>query len=129
VKGMATWSDMAAENRTAAAELLQGQRWRSAVSRAYYAIYAEITGLLNSAGVSMPGDRGNPSHKRLWRIIGDQLTIVKQPQRSRLADLVCKLYEFRIIADYLPNTEIGQDEARIVWGLMMQAFECLESKQ
>ena len=121
------WEDMARENRTTAAELSAGHRWRSAVSRAYYAIYAEVTGMLTHVGVSMPAGRGNPSHKRLWRIIADHLTAVPPAERWRLAGLVDMLYKLRIIADYKPDTEIDQDEAKIALGLMVQAFRCLES--
>ena len=123
---MTTWDDMAQESRTAAAELSTRERWRSSVSRAYYAIYAKATAMLNSAGVNMPAGRSNPSHRRLPVMIGNNLTAIDNPRRWRLADLVQQLYNLRIIADYEPNMAIEEDEARIALSLMSQAFRCLE---
>jgi hypothetical protein len=73
---MTTWREMARANRTAGHELFAAKRWRSCVSRAYYAIYSEITRCLLKAKVSMPNGQANPKHKTLPTTIETRLTAV-----------------------------------------------------
>lgn len=124
---MATWQELARQNRTAAYELFAGNRWRSCLSRSHYAIYAEVIHSLHAASVTMPAGRSNPRHLRLSGIIGNHLISLDNPKRWRLAGLVKKLHDLRIIADYQPGVEAEQDEARVGMSLMTQAFECLET--
>lgn len=123
---MTTWRAMANESRTTANELFVAGHWRDFASRAYYAIYSEVTHALLAAGVSMPVGRGNPKHKPLPTTIGNNFHLVSIHTRWRLADLVYKLYLFRIIADYQPQVTFDEPDARICLGLLKQAFLCLK---
>jgi uncharacterized protein (UPF0332 family) len=116
---------MALQNRTSANELFAAMRWRSAVSRAYYAVYSAATSLLLDMGVTMPVGRTNPKHAALPALIGNNLTWLRMGARWRLAGLTRKLYDLRIASDYLPGVTVEQDEARIALRLMDQAFSCM----
>ena len=125
---MASWRDMGIQNRTTANQLFKARQWRSCVSRAYYALYAELTHQLLRAKVSMPAGRGNPKHLALPMLVGNNLTSIRPQARWRLSGLVKKLYDLRVMADYLPKIDIDESEARIAMGLMDQAFLCLGGK-
>jgi uncharacterized protein (UPF0332 family) len=116
---------MAASNRTAAHDLFANGRWRSCASRAYYAVYCEVTHALLQAGVNMPAGRANPHHQSLQNMIGNNLSALAMATRWRVAGLVAKLYVFRIIADYQPIVTLEEDDARICLGLMTQALQCM----
>lgn len=121
-----TWKEMARENRTAACELFVLRRWRSASSRAYYAIYARVTAELLDASVTMPAGRSNPKHKTLPDLVGNNLTAFSMATRWRLAGLIKQLYDFRIIADYRSTVTLEEEDARICFAVMNQAFLCLK---
>ncbi len=70
----------------------------------------------------MPAGRGNPKHATLPALVGNNLTSVRIQTRWRLSGLVKKLYDLRVIADYLPGVGLEEPEARIAVGLMDQAF-------
>jgi len=123
---MTTWKEMASDNRTAAYELFNSGRWRSTANRAYYAIYADATRCLLGAGVTMPAGRNNPSHRMLPALIENNLPSLSQQARSRLAGMVHQMYSFRLIGDYIPTMTLIEDDARVVLGLMKQAFQILE---
>jgi uncharacterized protein (UPF0332 family) len=123
--GMGTWRDLAKDNRTAANELFTVKRYRSCVSRAYYAAYAEITHALLQANVTMPAGRGNPRHGALATNVEGHLTRV--PLRWRLSAAIRRLYRLRIVADYVPGLALQESEARIAMGLMNEAFVCLRN--
>ena len=100
---MATWRDLAAEGRSATYELFVAHRYRSCASRAYYAVYAEVTHGLLGAGLTMPFGRGNPRHKPLPVLVGMNLAPLRPGLRWRLSGIVAQLYAFRITADHLPQ--------------------------
>lgn len=122
---MPSWRELAKDNRTAANELFVARRWRSCASRAYYSVYAEVTHGLLASGVIMPAGRNNPSHQGLDLLIGNNFRLLAMALRWRLSDLVHRLYNFRIIADYVPAVTLELDDARICLGLMTDAFVCL----
>ncbi len=123
---MATWRQAASDHRSATYELFVGNRWRSCASRAYYAVYSEVTHGVLAAGVTMPAGQGNPRHGSLPTLIGMSLAPLSLASRWRLSGLVGQLYGLRIIADYLPGVILEQAEARITIGLMEQAFAILK---
>ena len=125
---MATWKNLAKDNRTASYEVLGHSRWRSCVSRAYYAVYSQATAELIRRGVTMPEGRQGPSHRKLADRVGNNLTGISHALRWRLAGIIMKLYQLRISADYVPSDAVGEDEARMSLGLMNQAFSLLGGK-
>jgi hypothetical protein len=123
---MTTWRDMARESRTSANELFDSHHWRDFASRAYYAVYSEVTHALLAAHMTMPAGRGNPRHRSLPVLVGNNLHLLSLPKRWQLASLISKLYLFRIIADYQPAMTLDETDARICLGLMTQAFILLK---
>jgi uncharacterized protein (UPF0332 family) len=125
---MATWNDLAQDNSLAANEIFRNGRWRSCVSRAYYAAYSAVTQKLVEHGVTMPKSQQNPKHGSLPNLVGHNLTSLKYPVRWQLADAIEKLYKLRIIADYVPHMWMEERDARIALGLMEQVFRCIRGK-
>jgi hypothetical protein len=74
----------------------------------------------------MPAGRNNPSHAALPNLIGNNLSLLNVQARWRLVGLVHRMYQFRLIADYLPQVTLIEDDARVSLGLMQQAFRMLE---
>lgn len=71
---MTTWADLAKDNTLAAYETFDSHRWRTCISRAYFAIYSAATDTVLELGVSMPAGRTNPRHDRLANLVGHNLT-------------------------------------------------------
>src|SRR5437870_5416385 len=109
---------MARESRTSAHELFAARRWRNFASRAYYALYAEVTHALVGDGTTMLAGRNNPKHRTLPSLVGNNLHTLSMATRWRLASLIDQLYAFRVIADYQPTVTFDEDDARITYGLL-----------
>jgi len=122
---MATWAELAKDSRVAACALKDSGRWRSCVSRAYYAIYSAVTHELIRQGIATPKGRGNPRHETLPQTIGIHLLRFPHPVRWQLSDTVERLYKLRVVADYRPQFTVEAREATLALGLMLQAFRCL----
>ena len=75
----------------------------------------------------MPKGRGNPKHRTLPLVVGRNLTALELAQRWRLSGVLKKLYDLRIIADYVPVVDVQEPETRIALGLMRQAFWILRN--
>jgi hypothetical protein len=125
---MATWRDLAVESRTAAIELFTGKRWRNFASRAYFALYAQLSEHLLRCGVTMPTDREGPHHTPLPTLVGTHLSTLPPGLRWKVAAAARALYHYRCVADYRPSMSMGHHEARIVLSLMNRAFSLLESR-
>lgn len=107
---MATWQDIAIDSEQAAKELLRAGRYRAAVSRAYYAVYAAITGRLVQVGVVPATDADNPSHKALPELVESNLPALRSWQRRDLKSSTRRLYQLRLDADYRARTRVDQGE-------------------
>ncbi len=86
-----TWTAMARENLVAAKSLSADARWRSAVSRAYYAAYCVVTGEL-AGRANFPRGRQNPSHDQLPKLIMNYLSDVSVPDRQSMQRAAVRLY-------------------------------------
>jgi uncharacterized protein (UPF0332 family) len=118
-----TWQELATDARKAANVLVTQDRFRSAVSRAYYA-YSKVTHeLVMTAGLGMPPGRGGPSHARLRPLIETSMPGLLQPGRVALSRLVGRLYTLRIDADYKPSVQVEAREAREAVSIMKTIFE------
>lgn len=121
---MATWLEIARENRKAATTLSFDQiSPRSVISRAYYAVFAYVTHELLLVNVEIPASREAPSHQRLQSLVINRLSQFRLPKRRSLAILVGSLYDLRIAADYMPSVEIDAREARHAVSIMNKVFE------
>lgn len=130
---MITWYEVASDSRKAANELVR-TRYRSCLSRAYYAAYAKVTHLLVEKGVPMPPDREGPphpghlptgeaKHKGIRQLIVEKLDQWDPPKRRALSELIGELYTLRLFADYRPSQEVDAAEAREAVSMMTTVFE------
>lgn len=99
---MATWEDIGVDNFRVAVELFDagGSRYRSAVSRFYYAAFAVLTHELSRRNAPFHVGRETPSHAELPRLIETCLTQFSEQRRANLARTVAELYRDRLAADY-----------------------------
>src|SRR5436190_24364733 len=104
---MATWLDISLENEEAAKELARLKRFRSSVSRAYYSVYAAVTGRLVATGALPANDAENPSHKALPELIESNLPKLRTWQRRDLKSSTRRLYQLRLDADYRSRANVG----------------------
>jgi len=95
---MATWRDIADEFRTAAGVCARNGLARSAVGRAYYAFFAQLTHELARRGCRM-AYATNPGHRDVVRHIRTDLSLGPVSTR-RLVALARNLYDRRLDADY-----------------------------
>ncbi len=107
-----TWTAMARENLIAAKSLSADARWRSAVSRAYYAAYCAVTVELEGRA-NFPGGRQNPSHDQLPKLILNSLSDISVPDRQNMKRAAVRLYRKRIAADYRPGEHVGAEESLV----------------
>ena len=122
---METWKDLSTDSRDAAQHLLTEGRWRSSVSRSYYAAYAAVTAELVARKVTFPLARGNPDHHSLPKNIREDLTRIPITRRRDLSHIILRLRAARIEADYMPVSTVGRDQAveamrdmkRLLWVL------------
>lgn len=119
------WRPMAQDSFNAANELIQTERWRSVLSRAYFAAYARSVAALTDAGVRMPA-RGNPSHAGLPDLIRRHLGKLSPARRESTAHAVAALYRYRLTSDYAPTIECGADDCRIELGYLSRVFRQLK---
>ena len=84
ISNLATWQDLSIDSWHAAQNLFHEGRWRSSISRSYYAAYAAVTAELVARRVTFPRGRGNPDHETLHRYIRDNLTTIPVTRRMEL---------------------------------------------
>ncbi len=101
---MATWQEIGQDNFEAARELYINGRYRSSVSRFYYAAYAALTGEPLKTSFQPKSDREAPDHAHMPEWIKNYLTRFSPRQRADMAKLIRQLYEARIGADYKLRT-------------------------
>lgn len=104
------------------------ERFRSCVSRAYYAAYSKVTHeLLTAAGVTMPADREGPGHGTgrggIRRMIETNMPAMHHDKRVKLSELIGRLYTLRIDADYKPSVEVAALDAREAISIMNAVFD------
>ncbi len=95
----------------AAEQLLQEGRYRSSVSRAYYAAYCAATHEIIQKLTTFSQGRHNPSHENLPKYIQNNLTIT-HAKKDRISTLVLILRQFREDADYRPHISVDETIAR-----------------
>lgn len=105
-----------------------GQHWRSAISRAYYAVYARVVAGLLVCGVTMPA-KGSPSHVSLPGLVLNNMTTLQRGSRARLSSAIDTLYKLRIAADYQPRAAVDQSGALESAGLMAGVFRVLKEAE
>ncbi len=123
------WLESARDARASANELMELGRFRSCMSRAYYAAYSKVTHELVTAGLTMPPDREGPNHPGktgragIRRLIETAIPNMRQEKREKLSELVGRLYTLRIDADYKPSVTVESRDAREAISLMKTIFD------
>ena len=99
---MATWQEIGQDNFQAAVELYDGGRYRSAISRFYYAAFSVLTHelLRRKAGADFKDERPTPGHTQLAGLVEKHLTHMSPERLLNLVRYVRSLYRDRIAADY-----------------------------
>lgn len=98
---MATWQEIGINNFRAGREALVGRRYRSSVSRFYYAAFSLLTYELARTGIVFRQGRQTPSHAEMTELIIVNLTQFSEARRTAIALLTARLYRLRLDADYL----------------------------
>lgn len=107
-----SWRQLARDAVSAATVCRSASRARSAVSRAYYALYSAATAWLIDAGEAPPV-RGNWPHRELPTVV----TLVlrrRKTSENRRRDIVRNLrvcYSMRLDADYQPGRTVDDSVA------------------
>ena len=100
---MVTWAEIGLDNLVAGRELYRSGRYRSSVSRFYYAAFHVVTDALEGKFDTETGQE-TPNHKGLPKAIRLNLTQLTPPQRAEVGSLMNRLYAARIDADYRRRT-------------------------
>ena len=96
---------------------MRDRKWRSTVSRAYYAVYALVTGTLIENGLTPRAEFGTWSHDRLPYMAGTHLLT-----GMHLMYALRRLYAMRLLADYSPRVQVGNKTAFECMSLMLSVF-------
>jgi uncharacterized protein (UPF0332 family) len=105
---VATWRELALDSRRAAQDLLEQNRIRSSISRAYYAAYCAITAVLAEQGVDFAFGGNNPPHADLPIYILHNLPRLPKDARYILAKAIRRLWKVRVDADYVPTASLDR---------------------
>ena len=111
---MATWQEIGIDNFRAGRELLDAKRYRSSVSRFYYAVFSILTHELSSIGADFGEDQETPSHKGLPKLLKLHLRLPVKQKAEAIA-ITRRLYAARINADYqrwTTDENVTQDAMR-----------------
>ena len=111
---MATWQEIGIDNFRAGRELLDAKRYRSSVSRFYYAAFSVLTHELSIAGADFGEDQETPSHKGLPKLLKLHLRLPVKQKAEAIA-ITRRLYAARINADYqrwTTDENVTQDAMR-----------------
>jgi uncharacterized protein (UPF0332 family) len=124
------WLELARDSRKSANELIQQDRYRSSISRAYYAAYAKVSHeLIHTAGLTMPPGREGPNHPGklgtggIRRMIEGGMPNMSKARRTKLSELIGRLYTLRIDADYRPLVKVDGRDAREAISIMTTIFD------
>ena len=108
---METWRQLSENSLQAAETLLQDGKYRSCVSRAYYAAYCAATHEIVQKLTTFSYGRNNPSHELLPTYIQNNLTI-SRTKKDAVDTYIRLLRLYREDADYRPQTTIDELTAR-----------------
>ena len=108
---METWKQLSEDSFLAAEALFREGRYRSCISRAYYAAYCAATHEIVRKLTTFSHSRQNPSHEKVPTYITNNLTIPLA--RRQTADTLFHILRlFREDADYRPHILVDEQMAR-----------------
>ena len=100
---MATWQEIGQDSFYAAQTLYEQQRYRSSVSRSYYAAFSMLTHRFTEAGLRFGGLQETPTHQSVPKLMKQHLALSDRQLISSIA-IIRRLYAGRIAADYQRHT-------------------------
>lgn len=109
---MDSWARLAADSLDAAGELYRAGRFRSSVSRSYFAGFSAVTHNLVMRGANFAPGREAPSHTSLREMVEANLGGLSRSRRHRLRSMLNESYAWRIDADYRPAVTVDRMLAR-----------------
>jgi uncharacterized protein (UPF0332 family) len=90
--------------------LYRGGHWRSATSRAYYALFSAITFRLPAAAI--PPRHTSPRHRDLQALIDVHFATMPWHRRAAIKAAVARAYASRLAADYRPAVVVDRATAK-----------------
>ena len=108
---MAAWRELSEDSLLAAETLLQEGRYRSCISRAYYAAYCAATHEIVQKLTTFSNGWNNPTHNLVPTYVQKNLTI-PQVRKDSVSTLVTLLRFYRVDADYRPNIAVDKQTAQ-----------------
>ena len=121
---MTTWHEVSRDCYEAAGVLFRNRRWRSSASRAYYAVFSLVTGVLQGRVAFLPGYE-TPQHRELPNLIEKHLADLAVGRRRELKQIVRRLYTLRLMADYRRLQTTDDQSARRALSEVMAAYRIL----
>lgn len=103
---MATWKEIGQDSFQAGRELFDRKRYRSSVSRFYYAAFSILTHELRLVGAQFGNNQETPGHRELPKLLKLYLTLPSRQKAEAIA-ISRRLYAARIDADYQRRTTDG----------------------
>ena len=126
---MANWQDVGKNNLSDAVLLLDNKKYRSAISRFYYAVFAALTFELIRRGAS--GDFGNnkntPGHAQLPGLTEKWFTHLSEERRKNLVLQIGELYRSRIASDY-SGERVSRASCQTAYRTVLSIFKILGMK-
>jgi uncharacterized protein (UPF0332 family) len=127
---VATWREMSEDSLRAAEALLREGRYRSSISRSYYAAYCAATHEIVQKLTTFSHGWKNPSHEKVPVYVQNNLTI-SQVKKDAVVRLIGALRLLREDADYRPQENIdaaaaqdcirdARDIQQELWGATVQ---------
>jgi uncharacterized protein (UPF0332 family) len=93
------WIDIGLDSFHAAGALFRAGRWRSCISRYYYATFSVVSDALRKNGYVRAGYE-TPAHREVPRLIDQHLTSFYPKQRRAMKAAIRRMYGARLIAEY-----------------------------
>jgi len=121
---MPQWLDVGKDSFRAAQALTTGGRWRSSVSRAYYAAFSLVTDSLVCAGAGF-ANQETPKHQALANLVEQHLIKGRAQERRLLKSKLRTLYHARINADYRLGISTDRQTALAALADMVTIYQLL----
>jgi uncharacterized protein (UPF0332 family) len=93
------WIEISLDSFHAAGVLFRTGRWRSCISRYYYAAFSAVSETLRKNGYLRAGYE-TPPHREVTRLIDQHLSSFYPKQRRAMKAAIRRMYGARLIADY-----------------------------
>jgi len=108
---MNAWTEISLDSFRGAGLLYRGERWRSCISRYYYAAFSAVSEALRRAGYVRSGYE-TPPHREITALIRRHFTSLYPKHRRALMAAIRRMYDARLVADYRSVRTSDRDVAQ-----------------